>query len=367
MEIPQGFNLHGSRKDHVLRLKKNLYGQKQAGRVWNQYLHDGLLARGFKQSKVDMCVYYFESVVLMIYVDDGILIGPSKSDLDNVYHLLSNDFEGKDKVKHKAFDMTDEGELADYLGVEIKELPNGTIKLSQLHLIQQIIDDMKFKPNTKARSTPAATTVKLGRDLEGVPFDEDWDYRSSIGKLNLLEKSTWCDLSCSVHVAARYASDPRKSPCWCCEKNCKVFDWHQGQRVDLASPRAHIWLFRRCLICWFWPRDCGVWSQHIQVQDQLSSVVWRLSDGVGLQVAERDMSVYNWGHDKWVHYGTIRSTVHSIWELFMERPKQHSGKGRSVLLALVYRNPVIDCYLHLVCRYLSIYRFTVIICLNKSY
>ena len=69
--------------------------KKQAGRVWNQYLHDGLLARGFKQSKVDMCVYYFESVVLMIYVDDGILIGPSKSDLDNVYHLLSNDFEGK--------------------------------------------------------------------------------------------------------------------------------------------------------------------------------------------------------------------------------------------------------------------------------
>ena len=107
--------------------------------------------------------------------------------------------------------MTDEGELADYLGVEIKELPNGTIKLSQPHLIQQIIDDMKFKPNTKARSTPAATTVKLGRDLEGVPFNEDWDYRSIIGKLNFLEKSTRCDLSYSVHVAARYASDPKKS------------------------------------------------------------------------------------------------------------------------------------------------------------
>jgi len=39
----------------------------------------------------------------------------------------------------------------------------------------------------------------------------------------------------------------------------------------------------------------------------------------------------------------------------MEHPKQHSNEGRSVLLALVYRNPVIDCYLHLVCRYLSIY------------
>ena len=29
--------------------------------------------------------------------------------------------------------------------------------------------------------------------------------------------------------------------------------------------------------------------------------------------------------DKWVHSGLIRSTVHSIWELIMERPKQHSN------------------------------------------
>ena len=43
MEVPRGFSLDGSRKKHALRLKKNLYSQKQAGRIWNQYLHDGLL------------------------------------------------------------------------------------------------------------------------------------------------------------------------------------------------------------------------------------------------------------------------------------------------------------------------------------
>jgi len=36
----------------------------------------------------------------------------------------------------------------------------------------------------------------------------------------------------------------------------------------------------------------------------------------------------------------------------------HSDKRRSVLLAQFYRNPVIDCYLLLVCRYLSIYRLS---------
>ena len=44
VEVPQGFNVDGSGRDYALRLKKNLYGQKQAGHVWNQYLHDGLLA-----------------------------------------------------------------------------------------------------------------------------------------------------------------------------------------------------------------------------------------------------------------------------------------------------------------------------------
>jgi hypothetical protein len=33
MQIPQGFRFKGSRQTHALKLKKNLYGQKQAGRV----------------------------------------------------------------------------------------------------------------------------------------------------------------------------------------------------------------------------------------------------------------------------------------------------------------------------------------------
>jgi hypothetical protein len=39
MKIPRGFEIDGKpNKTHVLKLLKNLYGQKQAGRVWNQHL-----------------------------------------------------------------------------------------------------------------------------------------------------------------------------------------------------------------------------------------------------------------------------------------------------------------------------------------
>jgi len=90
---------------------------------------------------------------------------------------------------------------------------------------------------------------------------------------------------------------------------------------------------------------------------------WR----IGVPVVQFVMTLFaTTARDKWVHSGLIRSTVHSIWELFVERPKWHSDWGRSVLLALVCRNTVVDCHLHLVCRCLSIYRFAVVMCLNKA-
>ena len=44
MEIPHRIHLeNGNSKDHILKLLANLYGQKQAGRVWNSYLVDKIL------------------------------------------------------------------------------------------------------------------------------------------------------------------------------------------------------------------------------------------------------------------------------------------------------------------------------------
>ena len=70
MEIPRGVTLDGAdRTLYVLHLKQNLYGMKQAGRVWNKHLVGGLVKLGFKQSSVDECVLYFNKSVLLIYTD----------------------------------------------------------------------------------------------------------------------------------------------------------------------------------------------------------------------------------------------------------------------------------------------------------
>jgi hypothetical protein len=48
MELPQGIQVtNGNSKDHDLKLLKNIYGQKKAGRVWNSFLVDKLTSIGF--------------------------------------------------------------------------------------------------------------------------------------------------------------------------------------------------------------------------------------------------------------------------------------------------------------------------------
>jgi hypothetical protein len=59
--------------------------------------------------------------------------------------------------------------------------------------------------------TPALKTRVLHKDTQGEPFDESFHYRSIIGKLNYLEKSTRPDLSFAVHQCKRFCSEPKKS------------------------------------------------------------------------------------------------------------------------------------------------------------
>ncbi len=83
MEIPKGIRVDGAEdgEEYVLQLVRNLYGQKQTGRVWYQYLVDSLQEIGFTRSSVDECVFYYNKSVLLVYVDDSILMGPDDNEL----------------------------------------------------------------------------------------------------------------------------------------------------------------------------------------------------------------------------------------------------------------------------------------------
>ena len=53
IELPRGLNSDVGQHDVVLKLKKSLYCQAEAARLWYEKLRNGLLARGFLMIKVD--------------------------------------------------------------------------------------------------------------------------------------------------------------------------------------------------------------------------------------------------------------------------------------------------------------------------
>ena len=76
MKIPPGFSIeHGNTKEYVLQLHRNVYGQKQSGRVWNKYLTDILVNKvGFVQLKVDECIFYRGRIMYMLYTGIYVII-----------------------------------------------------------------------------------------------------------------------------------------------------------------------------------------------------------------------------------------------------------------------------------------------------
>ena len=60
MKIPFGLKVKesGDKKDYLLKLKRNIYRLKDAGRTWGLHLCNNLIAREFEQSKVDLCLFY---------------------------------------------------------------------------------------------------------------------------------------------------------------------------------------------------------------------------------------------------------------------------------------------------------------------
>ena len=203
MKIPAGVDLEcgSDPKDYVLQLHRNIYGQKQAGRVWNQFLVTKLVELGFRQSKVDECVFYRGKTLYVLYTDDSLLAGPDPTEIDQIIQEI----EQKAKLS-----ITVTGDLAYFLGVSIDRRDDGTIHLLQPHLIDQILKDLRLdKEDVKPRSTPAASSKLLTRHSDSKSFYGLFNYRPVIGKLNYLEKARCSDISYAVHQCARFVSDSK--------------------------------------------------------------------------------------------------------------------------------------------------------------
>jgi transposase InsO family protein len=206
MRHPPGYREDTSGR--VLRLRKSLYGLKQAGRRWYQKFTEILGSLGFSQCKVDQAVFYKHSksphviIIIAVHVDDCTIAANSTTAVDALKAGL-----------RKHVEITDLGELHWMLGIEVRrDRAGGTIHLSQRSYIDSILRRFSFD-DVKPVSTPFDTQVRL--TLEQAPADtaefavmRDVPYREAVGALNWAALATRPDIAFAVSTVARFSANP---------------------------------------------------------------------------------------------------------------------------------------------------------------
>jgi hypothetical protein len=114
------------------------------------------------------------------------------------------------ELRNIGLDVEDQGHPSDYVGVNIKQLSNGSIEFSQRALIDSIIKDAHLS-DAKVKPVPAKVSVQLHACKNEPPFTLDFNYRSIVGKLNYLAQTTRPDIAYATHQIAKYSADPRQS------------------------------------------------------------------------------------------------------------------------------------------------------------
>ncbi|GMI96628.1 cysteine-rich RLK (RECEPTOR-like protein kinase) 8 [Hibiscus trionum] len=199
VEQPPGFE-DSKFPNHVFKLTKALYGLKQAPRAWYERLSTFLIKKGFEKGKVDTTLfikrYNNDILVVQIYVDD-IIFGST-----NVCHC--KDFS---KLMQGEFEMSMMGELSFFLGLQIKQMNDGTF-INQAKYVSDMLKKFGLE-NAKPQATPMSSSMKLDKDEGGKCVDSKL-YRSMIGSLLYLTASR-PDIMFSVCLCARFQASPRES------------------------------------------------------------------------------------------------------------------------------------------------------------
>ncbi|WVZ70600.1 hypothetical protein U9M48_019253 [Paspalum notatum var. saurae] len=188
VEQPPGFE-DPKKPNHIYKLHKALYGLKQAPRAWYECLKEFLLKNGFEIGKADSTLFTrkFDNdlFVCQIYVDDIIFGSTNKAFCDEFSRIMT-----------KRFEMSMTGELKFFLGLQIKQLKEGTF-LCQTKYTEDMLKKFGME-NAKPINTPMASKGHL--DL----YDE-----SKKGSLLYLCASR-PDIMLSVCMCARFQANSKE-------------------------------------------------------------------------------------------------------------------------------------------------------------
>ena len=180
MVQPKNF-VSGDTKRMVCKLKKSIYGLKQAPLQWYYKFHQVIISSGFEMNMVDDCIYHKFSgskrIYLVLYVDDILLATNDIGMFHETKRFLS-----------KKFEMKDLSDASFVLGIQIhQDQSRGILGLSQKSYIEKILKRFS-QHDCKPGDTPVAKGEKFSlsqrpknnfeiQEMQQIP------YASAIGSL----------------------------------------------------------------------------------------------------------------------------------------------------------------------------------------
>ena len=158
-----------------------------------------LKSLGFTPLVSDYSVFINERIIIDVYVNDILIVGSSKSEIQTIKDRLS-----------ETFQMTDLGPVSYYLGMKVtRDRPNRIIRLSQAGYVEQILKDHGMW-DAKPVSIPMKTTTrpeKASNDYQA-PTELRQKYQSAVGSLMYAMLGTRPNIAFAVSVVSRYGSNP---------------------------------------------------------------------------------------------------------------------------------------------------------------
>ncbi|KAF3641813.1 Polyadenylate-binding protein 2 [Capsicum annuum] len=201
MKLPLGLKVSvscPSQDPLVCRLKKSLYGLKQASRQWFSRLSKVLLSKSFFGSKNDYSLFTKGSgsflIVIVVYVDDILLAGANFPELTSLKFFLDAQLKIKDL-----------GSVHYFLGLKIEFIYAGFI-INQRKYTLDLLHEF-YCDHYSPVSTPLDSSIKLLVDMDAPPTDP-CIYRRLVGKLNYLQH-TLPDISFSVQHLSQFLNKPQ--------------------------------------------------------------------------------------------------------------------------------------------------------------
>lgn len=200
VDQPLGYIKEGE-EDKVYKLKKALYGLRQAPRAWYSKIEGYFAESGFEKCSYEHTLFVKvegkgKILIVSLYVDDLIFTGNDCVMIENF----------KKSMMHK-FEMTDLGEMKYFLGVEVKQGAGG-IHLCQSKYAKEVLDRFGMTESNSVRN-PIVPGSKLSKEGGGAEVDGT-RYKQLIGSLMYLT-ATRPDLMYVVCLISRFMAHPKEA------------------------------------------------------------------------------------------------------------------------------------------------------------